>query len=118
MNGSEKQIKWAQDIIASEKEIIERHLFNNRQRVALDGEKYPALKLMLAAQEACCEYVLSNIDKLDNAKEIIDNRAVRYYILRKGIRTMPKTEIVQEFLKQAQNDPSVNRNNIMSLLVG
>ena len=118
MNGSEKQIKWAQDIITSEKQIIEAHLDNSRQRVALDGEKYPHLKLMLQAQELCCEYVMGEIDKLDNAKEIIDNRAVRYYILKRGIRTMPGTDIVKAYVAQAQQDPSVNRNNIMELLVG
>lgn len=115
MKGSEKQIRWANEIVAGEKSTIEKHISGQRQRVALDGEKYPNLKLMLAAQEACCAYVLSVIDRVDDARLVIDNRGgLRYHLLKSGIKTMPNTEVVAEFAKQ---NPEIGRN-IFSVLVG
>lgn len=115
MKGSEKQIKWANEIISGEKATIEKHITGQRQRVERDGEKYPKLQLMLAAQEACCAYVLSVIDSVDSASLVIEKRGVlRYHLLKQGIRTMSNTEIVAEFAKQ---NPEIG-TNIFSILVG
>lgn len=115
MLGSEKQVKWASEIVAGEKATIEKHINGQRQRVALDGDRYPNLNLMLSAQEACCDYVLSVIDSINDARLVIDNRGgLRYHILKNGIKTMPNTEIVAEFARQ---NPELGRN-ILSILVG
>lgn len=120
MNGSEKQVKWAQEIIASEKSVIEKHLRHSRARVELDSEKLPTLVETLKAQEICCKYVLEGMDKIDNAKTVIDNRAIRYYVLRQVLPALTgeEKEIVKAFLVRMQQQGNANQNDALSRLVG
>ena len=117
MNGSEKQINWAKEIVAGEIAAMEKHLNCSRQRVALDGEKFPALRQMLRAQEIACAHAIAAISQIDSAKTIIDNRNVRYYVLPTILKNLvgEELEIVRGFV---QTQTAATRGSLMSLLVG
>lgn len=120
MYGSEKQIKWAMDILTENRSAVERHLENSRRRVELDGAENPYWNLALQASEICCKRVLDGLDKLDSAKTIIDGQTPRYAVLQKILPALSaeEQEIVKSWEREARKSSSVGRHNIMSLLVG
>lgn len=119
MKGSEKQIKWAQDIVAESKKTIEWKLKGTRQRMELDSEKYPHLVPFFRASEAACLYALEAIDKLDDAKEIIDNRGnLGVYVSGKTPKDASHAEILKEYFASLKPGHGMSRIDIISGLVG
>lgn len=121
MNGSEKQIKWATDILAENRSAVERRLETLRRRVAAGDN----VELSLQATEIVAPRVLAELDKLEAgmAKDVIDSKAtVRYAALGRVLRTLSAEEqkIVKDWEAKARQSPSVGNNvtHIMSLLVG
>lgn len=120
MYGSEKQIKWAMDIVEQNKAAVERHLENSRRRAEVDGAENPYWNLALQASEICCNHIIEGLDKLDNAGAIINGETPRYAILKEVLFALSaeEQEVIKFWEREARKSPSVGRHNIMSLLVG
>lgn len=99
MNGSEKQIKWATEIIEQEKSRTQSVLSEARLRYEhLAPKSIPDQleneTLYLRSREIACSLVLSQLDTLDNATYIIDNRgSLRIKVFESNFKSLSSDDL-------------------------
>ena len=86
MNGSEKQITWANEIIEITKRRNDQRLADEQARYDADVADYGSgNEDTLALRKTIHSVVNAECDKLDDAKLVIDNRAnLMMALVRKG----------------------------------
>lgn len=74
MKGSEKQIKWATDIIASAKAACDQ-IIRDAEAYERTGDASICRPVKVAVAEQLKAMVVDGLSKMDNASDIINNRS-------------------------------------------